>query len=77
MRSRKDEIKKGWDQESVGSRNGEIKKWWDQERVRLRRDKRKSPVDPDTASYKPSTQEKGDQALHRMGGLWVLTVATV
>ena len=38
---------------------------------------KKSPVDPDTASYKPTTKEKGDQALHRMGRLWVLKAAKV
>ena len=30
------------------------------------------PVDPDTASYEPATEEKGDQALHGVGRLWIL-----
>ena len=37
---------------------------------------KKSPVDPDTASYKPSTEEEGDQALNRMGWLGVLKATT-
>ena len=32
----------------------------------------RSPVDPDTASYEPATEEEGDQALHRVGRLWIL-----
>jgi len=35
------------------------------------------PVDPDTASYEPATEKEGDQALHGVGRLWILLVASL